>query len=65
MTSCIDPLRLNSIPGMFAPLDLSVNECYAFHGTFVRYALSIAENDARQGGIRRNDGGRWVWVALE
>eukprot|EP00913_Durusdinium_trenchii_P022503 g21140.t1 len=31
--------------GMFAALDTSVNECYAFHGTFVRYALSIAEND--------------------
>ena len=32
--------------GMFAPLDPSVNELYAFHGTFVRYALSIAENEA-------------------
>lgn len=32
---------------MFAPLDPSVNELYAFHGTFVRYALSIAENEAR------------------
>ena len=31
---------------MFAPLDPSVNELYAFHGTFVRYALSIAENEA-------------------
>ncbi|CAJ1338820.1 unnamed protein product, partial [Effrenium voratum] len=30
---------------IFAPLDSSVNEVYAFHGTFVRYALSIAEND--------------------
>ncbi|CAE7238543.1 Tnks [Symbiodinium sp. CCMP2456] len=32
-------------PGTFAPLDNSVNEVYAYHGTFVRYALSIAEND--------------------
>ncbi|CAE7227802.1 Tiparp [Symbiodinium natans] len=32
-------------PSIFAPLDSSVNEVYAFHGTFVRYALSIAEND--------------------
>lgn len=30
---------------MFAPLDSSVNEVYAFHGTFVRYALAIAEHD--------------------
>ena len=30
--------------GTFAPLDNSVNEVYAYHGTFVRYALSIAEN---------------------
>ncbi len=36
--------------GMFAPLDPSVNELYAFHGTFVRYALSIAENEARLNG---------------
>lgn len=34
--------------GMFAALDPSVNELYAFHGTFVRYALSIAENEAWQ-----------------
>ncbi|CAE7410768.1 Tiparp [Symbiodinium pilosum] len=32
-------------PSIFSPLDSSVNEVYAFHGTFVRYALSIAEND--------------------
>eukprot|EP00438_Fugacium_kawagutii_P001580 Skav221822 [mRNA] locus=scaffold885:105205:113401:+ [translate_table: standard] len=34
--------------GMFAALDPGVNELYAFHGTFVRYALSIAENAAWQ-----------------
>lgn len=36
---------VDSHSGMFAPLDPTVNELYAFHGTFVRYALSIAEND--------------------
>jgi len=36
---------VQSRSSMFAPLDPSVNELYAFHGTFVRYALSIAEND--------------------
>lgn len=30
---------------LFAPLDAGLNEVYAFHGTFVRYALSIAKDD--------------------
>ena len=30
--------------GTFAPVDSSVNEVYAYHGTQVRYALAIAEN---------------------
>ena len=32
--------------GTFAPVDGSINEVYAFHGTQVRYALAIAENVA-------------------
>ena len=32
--------------GTFAPVDGSINEVYAFHGTQVRYALAIAENAA-------------------
>eukprot|EP00930_Biecheleria_cincta_P059731 TRINITY_DN45458_c0_g1_i1.p1 TRINITY_DN45458_c0_g1~~TRINITY_DN45458_c0_g1_i1.p1 ORF type:complete len:681 (-),score=84.24 TRINITY_DN45458_c0_g1_i1:363-2405(-) len=31
--------------GIFAPLDSGLNEVYAFHGTRVRYALSIAQHD--------------------
>lgn len=31
--------------GLFAPLDSELNEVYSFHGTFIRYALSIAQND--------------------
>lgn len=31
--------------GLFSPLDTEMNEVYSFHGTFVRAALSIAQND--------------------
>lgn len=32
-------------PELFAPLDSKLNEVYLFHGTRVRYALSIAQDD--------------------
>lgn len=48
--------------GMFAPLDPSVNELYAFHGTFVRYALSIAENEAR---LNRHQESIGPWISFK
>jgi len=32
-------------PDTFEPLQSSINEVYLWHGTFVRYALAIAQND--------------------
>ncbi|CAE7227798.1 TIPARP [Symbiodinium natans] len=39
--------KASEYPGTFAPVDSSVNEVYAYHGTQVRYALAIAENAFR------------------
>ncbi|CAE7942244.1 Clcn3, partial [Symbiodinium sp. KB8] len=39
--------KASEYTGTFAPVDGSINEVYAFHGTQVRYALAIAENAFR------------------
>eukprot|EP00927_Polykrikos_kofoidii_P015577 TRINITY_DN16936_c0_g1_i2.p1 TRINITY_DN16936_c0_g1~~TRINITY_DN16936_c0_g1_i2.p1 ORF type:complete len:1336 (-),score=148.31 TRINITY_DN16936_c0_g1_i2:329-4102(-) len=64
------PVEVNEIaqehPNIFSPLEYNINETYLWHGTFVRFALSIGQDNFRLNLAGSNAGtmyGRGAYLA--